>query len=45
MSEEEEGEGGDEGVNESNRGRREENSLEAGMKEEEEKGKGWKAVF
>lgn len=44
MSEEEEGEGGDEGVNESNRGRREENSLEAGMKEEG-KGKGWKAVF
>lgn len=44
VSEEEEGEGGDEGVNESSRGRREESSLEAGMEEEEGKGKGWKTV-
>lgn len=32
------------GVNESSRGRRKESSLEAGMEEEEGKGKGWKAV-
>lgn len=44
LSEEEEGEGGDEGVNENSRGR-EESCLEARMKEEEGKRKGWKAVF